>query len=135
MYISYLPAFSIFSMQTYCLLVPFFPYSTFCFILYTEHVFLFLKYSTVLIATLSSESSAHFLVFKRSFLNLLKSFFVSFKFFQASEKPWFSGKQQRTNSFSYSQSKLQKETYNLTFFLIWAFHVICQIFYPVSIKP
>ena len=106
--------------------------STFWLILYTEHLLLFLKYSTVLFATLSSESSACFLVFERSFLNLMKSFFVGFETFLISGEPRFSDKPKRTNSLLFLPKLTAKRDYqrsSLRCFVIYAFHVILEIFY------
>ena len=135
LYISYLPTFLIFPIQTCRLLgafFPFFPYltNTFWFILYTEHLFIFLKYSTVHFATLSSElseSSARFLDFERTFLNLLKLFFVGFETFLTFGELRFSGEPQRTKSLLFSQSKLRKETTSLVLHVFRYLSISCNL--------
>ena len=91
----------------------FFPVPNQYFLAYfdTEHSFLFLKDSAVLFATVSSESSAYFLIFERSVFKSNEIVFRRFQNFSNFWEPRFSGKPHRTNSFS--QSKLRKETANL----------------------
>ena len=100
--------------------------STFWFIFYTEHLFFFLIYLTVSFATLLLESSARFLVFQRSFLNLLKSFFVDLETFVSSGEPRFRIHSERTR-YSFSQSKLRKETANLVLRVFRYLTISCNL--------
>lgn len=70
----------------------------------------FSKYQTILFATYSSESYAHFPVFKRSFINLLKSFFVGFETFLTSGSLNSQTSHSKLTCYCFSQSKLQKKT-------------------------
>lgn len=97
-----------FLMELYCFwgtffsfflyLTSFFIYHVLC-ICFVPRTYIpfFSKYQTILFATYSSESYAHFPVFKRSFINLLKSFFVGFETFLTSGEPQLSDKPQQTN--------------------------------------
>ena len=88
------------NMPSFKRFLSFFPVANqyFLVILYAEHLFLFLKCSTFLFATVSSESSLFFFFSSAVFLNILKSFFVGFETFLTSCQPPFLGMTQRTNS-------------------------------------
>ena len=105
---------------------PFFPFLTSIFWFYfAQHLLLFLKHSTVLFATLSSESSARFLIFECNFSNLLKSFFVGFETFLTSGEPRFSGQPQQTNSLLFL--RVNVETANLVLHAFRYLSISCSL--------
>ena len=120
--------FSSANMPSFRCFLSFFSYLTitFWFILCAECFFLFLKFLTVLFATLLSDSSTSFLVFKRSFLNILKSFLVGFEtFVTTSLNSWASHRKLTRQSFY--QSKLRKQSANLVLCVFRYLRISCNL--------